>query len=51
MQTRWQDRLHSEYNNNRQYTTKSNTCPKKRKVRNYYKRNTNTGKYLTFNEV
>ena len=43
--------MHTEYSNNRQYLTKSDTSPKKRKVRNCYKRDTNTGKYLTFNEV
>ena len=43
--------MHTEYSNNRQYITKSNTSPKKRKVRNCYKRDTNTGKYLTFHEV
>ena len=30
---------------------KSNTSPKKLKVRNCYKRDTHTGKYLTFIEV
>ena len=38
--------MHTEYNNKRQYITKSNTSPKKRKARNCL-----NGKYLIFNEV